>query len=56
MEQAHDGRGSLARTQAPSEQPVLAPQRDGMDQAFDAVVVRSQVAPRVKRANCGRSA
>lgn len=44
MQQAHDGRSPLARTQATGEQPVLASQRDGADQVFDAIVVRSQVA------------
>lgn len=44
VDQAHDRSGPLPRTQAASEQSVIATDRDGPDQVFDAVIVRRQAA------------
>ena len=39
MQQTHDGRGALARAQAPGEEPVLPSQRNRADLVFNSVVV-----------------
>jgi len=44
VQQAHDRRRPLARTEAAGEQPILSAQRDRPDQVFDPVVVDAQFA------------